>query len=265
MVVKKTITIIFLLMAAITVAAQTKEYTLGDVSFKMIFVEGGNFIMGCTSEEEGPCWEGEKPLHDVTVSDFWLGETEVTQELWNEVMGLTIGQQRNKAGSAKPLYGEGKSYPVYFVSWKEAVAFCKKLNKMLSQQLPNGYKFALPTEAEWEYAARGGKNSSERLYAGRTHGNSRGVPQVKSGYPNDLELYDMSGSVYEWCADWYGKNYYGVSPAKNPKGPASGKERVMRGGCWSAELEWCQVFRRSSANPSGRAVYSGFRVALVRR
>ena len=263
---KKTFTFAILLLIAITATAQTKDYTVGDVSFRMIFVEGGTFKMGCNiNKDEGSCWAGEKPVHKVSVSDFWMGETEVTQELWYEVMGLTIGQQRDKADSGAPLYGEGDWYPVYYVSWEEAVAFCEKLSNMLSDQLPSGYKFALPTEAEWEYAARGGKRQQDTLYAGRTHSDYRGVPRVKSGYPNDLGLYDMSGSLFEWCADWYGEDYYSLSPVENPKGPDTGEARVSRGGCWSAELEWQWVFRRASANPNDRAVHAGFRVALVRR
>lgn len=264
---KKTFTFAILLLAAITVTAQTKDYTVGNVSFKMIFVEGGAFTMGCTAneEEEISCWDGEKPVHKVTVSDFWLGETEVTQGLWREVMGLTISQQRDKFGPGMPLYGEGNSYPMYYVSWDEAVAFCEKLNKILSDQLPSGYKFVLPTEAEWEYAARGGKKQKDNLLAGRTRSEYRGVPRVKSGYPNDLGLYDMSGSLFEWCADWYGEDYYSLSPVENPKGPDTGTERVSRGGCWSAEFEWQWVFRRASATPDDRAVHGGFRVALVRR
>ena len=262
---KKTFTFAILLLAAITVAAQTKNYTVGNVSFKMIFVEGGTFTMGCTiNEEEGSCWENEKPAHKVTVSDLWMGETEVTQELWHEVTGRTI---RDMVGADTPMhgYGEGNSYPMCYVSWEDAVAFCEKLNNMLSGQLPSGYKFALPTEAEWEYAARGGKNQKDKLYAGRTRDDYRGTPRVKSGYPNDLGLYDMSGSVGEWCADWYGEDYYGVSPVKNPKGPDTGEERVGRGGCWSGDGDMQLVFRRSYANPDHRAVYEGFRIALVRR
>ncbi len=260
---KKASAFAILLLFAITVAAQTMDYTVGNVSFKMIYVEGGTFTMGCViNEEEGSCWEGEKPLHKVTVSDFWMGETEVTQELWQEVMGSTI---RDKAGANAPLYGEGNSYPMCYVNWGEAVAFCEKLNNMLSDQLPSGYKFVLPTEAEWEYAARGGKNQKDTLFAGRTYGDYRGAPRVKSGYPNDLGLYDMSGSVFEWCADWYGEDYYSFSPVDNPKGPDTGEERVLRGGCWSAELEWQWVFRRAYTNPDHSAVHDGFRIALVRR
>lgn len=157
--------------------------------------------MGCTiNEEEGPCWKGEKPVHKVSVSDFWMGETEVTQGLWREVTGLTFSQQCDKFGPVMLLNGKGNAYPVYYVNWEEAVAFCEKLNNMLSDQLPNGYKFALPTEAEWEYAARGGKRQQDTLYAGRTHSDYRGVPRVKSGYPNDLGLYDMSGSPNDRAA-----------------------------------------------------------------
>ena len=262
---KKTITFAILLFSTITLTAQTEQYKVGDVTFNMVFVKGGAFKMGCTSEKETSCWDIEKPVHKVIVSDFWMGQTEVTQELWYEVMGLTIGQQRDKASTSLPLFGEGPSYPIYYVSWDEAVEFCEKLNKMLSDQLPSGYKFALPTEAEWEYAARGGKSPSEQLYAGRTRGDYRGVPRVMSGYPNNLELYDMSGSVYEWCADWFGENYYKTSPKKDPKGPSSGDSRVIRGGTWSLELEFSLVFRRNSDIPDKHSIDNGVRVALVRR
>ncbi|MCR4965360.1 MAG: formylglycine-generating enzyme family protein [Bacteroidales bacterium] len=245
-------------------------FTVSGVTFKMVYVQGGTFTMGCTSEQGDDCYSDENPAHSVTLSDYWIGETEVTQALWKAVMGSTVSQQRDKVNSSWSLRGEGSSYPMYYVSWEEAVQFCSKLNSMVSSQLPSGWKFSLPTEAQWEYAARGGNKKSGYKYAG---GNSigevawydgnggSGTHPVKGKSPNALGLYDMTGNVWEWCSDWYGS--YSSGAQTNPEGPSSGSLRVLRGGSWSGSARHCRVPRRFNINPAYRFSDFGFRLSIV--
>lgn len=260
---KRTITMIVLLVAVVSLAAQnSKTYTVNGVSFKMILVQGGSFTMGCTSEQGSDCFSDEKPSHSVTLSDFWMGETEVTQALWKAVMG------NNPSGFT------GDNLPVESVSWDDCQNFIKKLNSQLSGVIPSDWRFALPTEAQWEYAARGGKNKSYYKYAGSNsvgdvawypdNSNSK-THTVKSKKPNALGLYDMSGNVFEWCADWSSASYYGVSAVGDPKGPSSGTNRVVRGGSYYNESAWCRVSRRGSKSADARHNNFGFRIVLIHK
>ena len=242
------------------------NFKVGNVTFKMIFVKGGTFQMGSYSGVDN-----EKPVHSVTVSDFYMGEFEVTQSLWQEVMGTTVYQQRDKANTSWSMYGVGANYPMYYVNHIEAEEFCGRLNQRFRGQLPAGYSFALPTEAEWEYAARGGNKTNAYTYAGSNYlsdvgwytdnssGSSHAVGMKRA---NELGLYDMSGNVWEWCADWYGS--YGSSSQTNPRGPASGSARVLRGGSWIGSASYCRAANRS-INCPGYRYDDGFRLALVRR
>lgn len=251
-------------------------FTVSGVTFKMVQVKGGTFTMGCTSEQGGDCESDEKPSHSVTLSDYWIGETEVTQALWKAVMGT----EPTYAGGWTDEYGHGSSYPAYRVSWEEAVQFCNKLNSKVSGQLPSGWKFALPTEAQWEYAARGGNKKSGYRYAGgntigevawyevNSYDKGSGSPDygthpVKGKKPNALGLYDMSGNVWEWCSDWYSSDYYSVSPSSNPQGPSSGSYRVLRGGSWGSYARSCRVSNRGDF-PVDRSYGYGFRLSIVR-
>lgn len=240
-------------------------FTVGGVSFTMIYVEGGTFTMGCTSEQGGDCEDDEKAVHTVTLSDYYIGQTEVTQALWQAVMGTTIQQQAKKGTYNTTLYGTGSNYPMYYVSWKECDAFVKKLSQL------TGRRFALPTEAQWEYAARGGKKSGHFKYAGSNSigdvawydGNSNSSTHpvaIKS--PNELGLYDMSGNVWEWCQDLYGA--YSTTSQTNPSGPSSGSFRVYRGGGWGSNAQYCRVAYRSLSTPTDRYGNLGFRVVLLR-
>lgn len=272
---KRTMTLFILLTVVLNLVAQnTKIYNVNGVSFKMILVQGGTFTMGCTSEQSGDCDSDEKPSHSVTLSDFWMGETEVTQALWKAVMGSTLAQQRDKRDPSRSLNGDGDNYAMYYVNYTEAVEFCSKLNSKLVNQIPSGWRFTLPTEAQWEYAARGGKNKSSYKYAGSNSvsdvawhkGNSSSnVHPVKGKKPNALGLYDMSGNVWEWCSDWYSSSYYGVSAIGDPKGPSSGSSRVMRGGAWGNNIENCRVSNRFYNSVSNRYNDTGFRVVLVHK
>ena len=238
---------------AAIIARGYQEITVNGVTFKMIYVQGGTFTMGCTSEQGSDCYGDEKPTHSVTVESFWMGETEVTQALWQAVMG------------SNPSYFKGDNLPVEQVSWNDCQEFIRKLNQL------TGKNFRLPTEAEWEYAARGGKYHSGYKYAGSNSvgdvawydGNSGNETHpVMTKQPNALGLYDMSGNVWEWCSDWYGS--YSSESQTNPTGPSTGSNRVLRGGSWIYFARHCRVSYRSYADPAHRFNNYGFRLSLVR-
>ncbi len=241
-----------------------ETFTVNGVSFKMKLIESGTFQMG---SDESDADEDEESVHNVTVSSFYMGETEVTQALWKAVMGTTVSQQRDKGDKSWPLCGIGGDYPMYYVSWDECQEFIRKLNRK------TGKNFRLPTEAEWEYAARGGNKSNGYKYAGSNNMdevvwstcNSGGkTHEVKKKMPNELGLYDMSGNVWEWCNDWYDFEYYDDSSSMNPQGPFSGKERVIRGSSWNNNAKNCRVTNRKSNAPDNRSNNCGFRLVLSR-
>ncbi len=218
----------------------------------MVKVEGSTFTMGATPEQGNDAYEYERPAHQVTLSDYYIGRYEVTQKEWQAVMG----------DNPSKFYGD--NLPVDYVSWNDCQDFINKLNQL------TGLKFRLPTEAEWEFAARGGKQSKGYKYSGSDNAkniawyekNSGSKPhQVGTKEPNELGIYDMSGNVGEWCGDWYGR--YSSSAQTNPTGPSSGSGRVLRGGGWSRDAGYCRVSDRSLINPSIRGNFSGFRVVLV--
>lgn len=217
---------------------RTLTFTVNGVTFKMLPVEGGTFTMGATAEQGSDADGDEKPTHSVTLSSYYMGETEVTQALWQAVMG------------SNPSYYKGNNLPVEQVSWDDCQTFINKLNQLLAGQL-GGKRFALPTEAQWEYAARGGKKSKGYKYSGsKTLGsvawyddNSGSTTHaVGTKQANELGLYDMSGNVCEWCSDWYGS--YGSSAQTNPTGPATGSFRVYRGGSWGGFARRSRVSNR---------------------
>ena len=221
------------------------------ICIEMVKVEAGTFMMGATSEMKDP-YDDEKPVHQVTLTnDYYMGKYEVTQALWQAVMGKN------------PSYFKGDNLPVNYVRWKDCQRFISKLNSM------TGRKFRLPTEAEWEYAARGGKKSRGYQYSGSSNisdvawydGNSGDKTHpVGTKQANELGIYDMTGNVLEWCQDWYG-SYYSSSQT-NPTGAISGSRHVNRGGSWAKNV------RRSSPSCRYGAIYVdrdldlGFRLAL---
>ena len=230
---------------------EDRSIRVGEVEFEMVYVEGGTFTMGGTSEQGSDAFDDEKPTHRVTLSAFHIGKYEVTQGLWREVMGSN--PSLNKAGD---------DYPVERVSWEDCQEFVRKLNAR------TGLKFRLPTEAEWEYAARGGRKSRGYKYSGSNSlgdvawyeaNSGGGTHPVGRKSPNELGLYDMSGNVWEWCQDWYGD--YGSSSQTDPAGPSSGSIRVMRGGgCDYARR--CRVSYRINCVPGYRNFNSGLRLVL---
>lgn len=232
------------------------------IRMELVYVKGGTFRMGATPEQGSAAHDREKPVHEVTLDGFYIGRFEVTQGQWEAVMGTTVKQQRDLTNSNYSLSGVGDDYPMYYVSWKEAVAFCDSLSAR------TGRKHRLPTEAEWEYAARGGQQSDGTKYAGsNTIGNvawyytnsfSKTHP-VGQKQPNGLELYDMSGNALEWCSDLYGD--YNEDVTHNPQGPSSGSGgRVYRGGSWLNYERECRVSSRIAAFPDYRDNLLGFRV-----
>ena len=244
-------------------AFKPRDFTVNGVSFKMVAVGGGTFQMGATSEQQN-AQSDERPVHSVTLDNYYIGETEVTQELWQAVMG------------SNPSSITGNSQrPVESVSWHDCQTFVNKLNDLLAGQLPAGRRFRLPTEAEWEYAARGGNRSCGTQYSGSSSigdvawyldNSGFTIHPVKGKRPNELWLYDMSGNVFEWCNDWYSSDYYSNSPRNNPQGPSSGSMRVLRGGEWFNGAQLCRVANRvyysPDDNPGNRGISSGLRLAL---
>ena len=225
--------------------------TVKGVSFKMIGVQGGTFTMGATSEQGSDAEGDEKPTHQVTLSSFSIGETEVTLELWQTVMG------------SNPSYFKGPKRPVEQVSWDDCQTFIRELNKLTRRN------FRLPTEAEWEYAARGGLKSNHTKYAGSSSigdvawydGNSGNLTHdVATKRANELGLYDMSGNVWEWCQDWHGS--YSSGSQTNPKGASSGSRRLCRGGSWWSAARGCRVSYRDNNTPSYRYHDLGLRLAF---
>lgn len=221
------------------------KITVKGITFTMKPVEGGTFQMGSTDGNE---FNGEKIVHTVTVSTFYMGETEVTRILWKRLMG------------SNPSSNNRIGVPAQDISWNMCQDFIMKLNQ------ETGLKFRLPTEAEWEYAARGGKYHNTYKYSGSDNvklvAGGSSIYKVKEKQANALGLYFMSGNVGEWCEDWFDRNYYSVSPVKDPQGPSAGEERVMRGGGGGDPSDY-QVFSRNSYRPDNIWSYFGFRLALT--
>ncbi|MBO6052032.1 MAG: SUMF1/EgtB/PvdO family nonheme iron enzyme [Bacteroidales bacterium] len=231
-----------------------QTFTVNGISFKLVYVQGGTFTMGCTSSQGGDCFDGEKPSHSVTLSDFWIGETEVTQALWKAVMGNN------------PSNFKGDNLPVENVSWNDCQNFVRNLNEL------TGNTFRLPTEAEWEYSASGGnKNRGYKYASGNsiedvawyTDNSGSATHSVKGKRANELGLYDMTGNVWEWCEDWY--ESYSSSSQTNPRSHSTGSNRVYRGGSWSNNAWNCRVSYRHGNSPGYRSSNLGFRLATVRQ
>jgi len=234
------------------------------ISQNMVLVEGGTFQMGSNSGDDS-----EKPVHDVLINSFYISNHEVTQREWEDIMSDNNSQYKNE------------NLPVQNINWDEAVQYCnlrssrEGLNKCYSFEEKNGQikcdwnmnGYRLPTEAEWEYSARGGKKSQKKIYSGSNeidivswYFSSIGdtVHNVMTKTPNELGLYDMSGNVWEWCWDWFGK--YSDKLQKNPVGAISGTHRIIRGGAWDEEENCCSVSYREGADPSFKSDNIGFRI-----
>jgi formylglycine-generating enzyme required for sulfatase activity len=234
-------------------ASAFSETAVGGQRLEMAFVAGGTFTMGCAAEQGSDCDDDERPAHSVTLSDYYIGKREVTQGLWKAVTG---GNPSHFTGS--------DNLPVENVSWDEVNAFIDSLNRK------TGRTYRLPTEAEWEYAARGGNNSGGYKYSGSNTLDSVAWYWDNSGHktheagtkaPNELGIYDMSGNVWEWTGDWYGD--YGSDAQSNPTGPSTGSIRVLRGGSWSYGEGNCRVSNRGGSDPDSSIDGIGFRFVLL--
>ena len=239
-------------LAKITEASYSKGIlTVNGIKYNMVRVEGCTFRMGATSEQDWDAYDIEEPVHSVTLSSYYIGKTEVTQALWKAVMG------------SNPSKFKGENLPVENVSWDDCQVFVRKLNSL------TGQNFRLPTEAEWEFACRGGNNSLGYKYSGSDNidnvawfdcNSGRKTHFVATKSPNELGIYDMSGNVWEWCSDWYDK--YSSGAQANPKGPESGSCRVFRGGGWGSYAGYCRSSNRGYNTPTHRHDRLGLRLAL---
>lgn len=230
--------------------------SVGNISFAMVSIMGGTFDLGATPEQGLYAAFDEKPSIQVSVSSFYLAEIPVIQALWSAIMG------------DNPSHFKGDNLPVERVSWEDCQEFIKRLS------IQTGIRFRLPTEAEWEYAARGGQYSKHNKYAGTNDDaksdylwlkeNSQSQShEVKTKLPNELELYDMCGNISEWCSDWYFNSYANNGERVNPKGPASGVAKVYRGGSWDDKPMNCRVSKRFSMNPIFKNKLVGLRLAAT--
>ncbi len=242
-----------LFMAIISFMLVTLGYAQVPI-IEMVHVQGGEFIMGCT-ENHSNCSVNEAPAHPVKLDGFYIAKYEVTQELWMSVMG---GKNPSKV--------IGDSLPVTRVSWSDAQTFIGKLNQL------TGKKYRLPTEAEWEYAARGGQLSKKYRFSGSNdleevawcNKNSGNKPHiVGTKLPNELGIYDMSGNVYEWCSDGFDMyEWNSTTTLVNPQGYNLSQTKVYRGGCMSSYWDVCRVSARNQSIPTYQFNYVGFRLAM---
>ncbi len=241
--------------------ASKQNRIIPDLGIECVYVQAGTFKMG--SAESGP--NDEKPVHDVKISHgFWMVTCEINQAQWRTLMGTDPSQYK------------GDELPVEMVSWHEVVEFCRKLTQRerKASSLPDGYVYRLPTEAEWEYAARGGTKSRNFIYPGSNDpeevawhhpGSADETHPVGIKRPNELGLYDMAGNVWEWCLDWYSPDYYANGPKADPLNIDSGEKtyRVCRGGSWGLYPTHCRSANRGGGTPAGRFYSYGFRVVLA--
>jgi formylglycine-generating enzyme required for sulfatase activity len=246
---------------------QGLTFIVNGESFEMIIVEGGTFTMGCSDEQNGDCEDNEKPAHKEVLSTFYIGKYEITQKLWRAVMGSELNVSYNF---------NCEDCPVEQVSWNDTQKFISKLNTLTNRT------FSLPTEAEWEYAARGGKRSKGYKYSGSNtidevawyienykknkYGEKGTTHPAGMKKPNELGLYDMSGNVWEWCSDWYTKEYYRNGKSVHPGWPLKGStlffRRVLRGGSWGGSAKGCRVSYCDYDIENYRDEYGGFRLVL---
>lgn len=264
--------------------AEKKKVVYGVV--KMVEVEGGTFMMGATPEQGNDAWDYEKPPHEVKLDSYYIGKYPVTQEEWEQIMGNN------------PSHFKGIVRPVESISWYDAVEFCNRLSEI--EGLSPAYRinkdridpynesknddkkwtvvcdfeakgYRLPTEAEWEYAARGGKKCKKTKYSGSNNlkevgwykeNSSENIQNVGTRDYNELEIHDMSGNVWEWCWDWYGP--YTSMSKTNPKGAKSGSNRVLRGGGWGSDAGYCRVAYRGYFSPEYRCGTLGFRLVRTK-
>jgi uncharacterized protein (TIGR02996 family) len=253
------------------------------LGMRFVLITPGTFLMGSPNEEEGGA-DDERPVHEVEITrPFYLGVHPVTQAQWRAVMGSTPSLFCASGGGSDRVQGMSTdNFPVEQVSWEEVAAFLDKLSAPKIER-EAGRKYRLPSEAEWEYACRAGASPPQTFHCGNSlcsrqanfngsslSGWAKTDPYLKrtctvgSFTPNAFGLFDMHGNVWEWCQDWYGKDYYASSPRRDPLGPSRGFSRVIRGGSWNSYGRMCRSASRAGCAPSYRGSNDlGFRVALV--
>ncbi len=249
-------------------APQAKVLT-NSVGMKFVLIPSGSFQMGAPPAERSDRWN-ERPAHEVLITQpFYLGVTPVTQEQYLALVDKNPARFHMGGGG-------GRDHPVENVSWEDATAFCRRLSQ-LDAERQAGWTYRLPTEAEWEYSCRGGTrtpfyygnalSSREANIDGRfPHGDTPPGPHLGKTTPvgqyaaNNFGLHDMHGNVWEWCADWYGGEYYAYAPTRDPQGPEMGEFRVVRGGSWRSHGSTCRAAYRNALVPNNRDPYTGFRV-----
>jgi formylglycine-generating enzyme required for sulfatase activity len=264
-----------------------KKEIINSIGMKLVLIPKGKFTMGSPPGETGR--RDDEKQHEVEITrDFYLGVYEVTQKQYRTVMGHNpsyfsrdgTASKEGEYKNGKPAGGKDKvkdfkdeeldEFPVENVSWEDAQTFLKKLNALAAEK-EKGRRYRLPTEAEWEYACRGGAASSKAFHTGDALSSEQAnfsdtklgrTEKVGSYKANAFGLYDMHGNVWEWCADWYGSDYYGKSPRRDPKGRDEGSDRVCRGGCWYLSAWDCRSAFRIRFVPGRRVNDLGFRVAL---
>ena len=236
----------------VTASYSNGTLTVNGANYPMVYVQAGTFTMGATSEQGSEAFFDEKPAHQVTLSSYYIGKYEVTQALWKAVMG------------SNPSEFKGSRRPVGRVSWYDCQTFISKLNSL------TGKRFRLPTEAEWEFASRGGTMSRGYKYSGSNtpgdvawyNDNSKFTTHdVGMKSPNELGLYDMSGNVDEWCSDWH--DSYSSNSQTNPTGASDGSWRVIRGGSCYCFAGHCRSSKRSYHKPDESHCDLGLRLVLV--
>lgn len=236
-----------------------------ELGIELVYVEGGTFTMGGTAEQ-GDVDEDELPTHEVTLASYYIGRYEITQAQWESVMGTTLQEQREKSDFDYGFVGEGEDYPMYYVNWEEAMEFCNVLS------MKTGHQYTLPTEAQWEYAARGGKYKTGTRYSGSDDVNEVAWVKENSGeklHPvgtkkaNALGIYDMSGNLFEFCSDYYAP--YGEAGAEDPEeeDESTLTDRVVRGGNWLHPGVRSRVAYRDYFSYWYRSHTMGFRVVRL--
>jgi formylglycine-generating enzyme required for sulfatase activity len=247
---------------------------------KLVRIPAGKFLMGSPPGEKGAS-PRERPQHEVEITrPFYLGAHPVTQGQYVKVVGSNPSHFRPGGGGAGAVGGlKTDSFPVENVNWDDAVAFCKQLSELPAEKKA-GRLYRLPTEAEWEYACRAGTStatpfgnsisSNQANFHGQSpYGDAPKGPELKrpsavgSYKPNAWGLFDMPGNVCEWCADWFGQDYYRTSPKKDPPGPATGSSRVLRNCSWNGIGVACRSAYRGQQPPTSRQSMIGFRVACT--
>jgi formylglycine-generating enzyme required for sulfatase activity len=233
-----------------------RDFEIEGLHLDMVWVEAGSFKMGSLRGEKN-----EQPVRTVRVTrGYWIGKTEVTQRQWRSIM------------NSNPSNRKGDAFPVDRVTWHQSIEFCNQLTEQERRRgrLPDGYAYRLPTEAEWEFAARGGTKAIDTVYAGSN--DSKKVAwyddnvdedphAVGTKAANELGIHDMSGNAWEWCHDWYQDSFAGL-PDTDPIGPPSGSRRVSRGGGRLFDASYCRIAFRMPGSPSSRNIDQGFRVVL---